>query len=251
MSKLPTICVFDTHEQLANETVGIWADIALRSVMRKEAFYVALSGGRTPTTFLHRLTTYPLPLPWDQTHIFFVDERYVPHEDTRSNYRVIYDHLIQRIPISSKHVHPVPTHLSSPVEAARRYEYNLRDVFGVPKPEIPAFDLIILGLGADGHTASLFPGSTALTERTHLAVPVTAGRSPAQRITLTLPVLNSAENVIVLAQGSDKAHIVKLLLQDKHCILPAAKVKPSNGNLLYLFDQAAASLRGSPSPVTN
>lgn len=202
---------------------------------------VALPGGNTPRA-LYRLlgSAYRDALPWKAVHIFWGDERYVPADDPRSNYRTAKDEWLDHIAIPPQNVHPMPTDLADIDEAARLYEATLRAHFPGPWPR---FDLILLGLGADGHTASLFPSSAALEERNRWVVPVRAPVEPSARLTVTLPVVNRAAAVWFLVSGADKAKVLRKLLEGRVGEdLPAAQVRPERGELILWVDSAAAAL---------
>ncbi|MDR7416434.1 MAG: 6-phosphogluconolactonase [Armatimonadota bacterium] len=198
---------------------------------------VALAGGRTPRPVYERLAADPR-IPWPQVVVFWGDERYVPPDDPRSNARMAYEALLGRVPIPPENVYPMPTRFEQPDEAARAYESVLRAAFCDP----PRFDLVLLGMGADGHVASLFPGSPALleTERWVVAVRVTA--DPPVRLTLTLPVINRARRVDVLVTGAEKREAVRRALVEPpdpwSC--PAGGVHPEGGLLVWWVDRAAA-----------
>jgi len=203
---------------------------------------MALAGGSTPLRLYSLLAR--LDLPWRSVHLFWGDERMVPFENPSSNFGAARRAMLSSIDIPKGNVHPVPVD-ASPAEAAGLYESDLRDFFGVGKSSGGAtFDLVILGMGEDGHTASLFPGSDALEERERWAVAVEApeGAGPARRVTLTLPILNSAESALFLVSGREKADALHDVLQmGRHAAsqYPAAMIRPE-GTLLWFADSAAA-----------
>lgn len=208
---------------------------------------VALPGGNTPRA-LYRLlgSAYREALPWQAVHIFWGDERYVPADDPRSNYRMAKEEWLDHIAIPPENVHPMPTHLADIDEAARRYEAILRAHFPMPWP---GFDLVLLGLGPDGHTASLFPGSPALEERSRWVIPVRAPVEPPARLTLTLPVINRAAAVWFLVLGADKEEVLRKTLRGRAGRdLPAAQVRPVDGGLIWWVDAAAAALLAEVEP---
>lgn len=236
---IPIVC--NTVEELALAAVDTWRAIADESITKSGRFAAALSGGTTPIRFYETLCRRADTLPWALTHIFFADERLVPDDLSDSNHGMIRRHLLDCVPIPSENVHTVATEID-PFDAARRYEDELRRVFGVAEPTLPAFDVIMLGIGRDGHVASLFPGSASLDEQTRLAVPVTAPVTPFQRVTLTFPVINHARHVIFLVSGSEKAVMIQQLLETQDERWPATRVKPASGQLFLLMDRAAGSL---------
>jgi 6-phosphogluconolactonase len=221
----------------------------LRLVMRdaiadRGRFTIALSGGRTPAKLYElwaEAERQGVPTAWTCVHLFWGDERYVRKDDALSNYRMTRETLISRVPIPEDHVHPMPgpEDFSTPQGAAEAYEAELRGFFG-SKP--PAFDLQLLGLGVEGHTASLFPGSPALEERKRWVMAVEAPAKPSQRLTLTPVVLNQARNTFFLVCGADKREIVAALRSEpasKPSQYPAGRIRPE-GRVVWFLDQAAA-----------
>lgn len=195
---------------------------------------LALSGGSTPRVLYRCLAEdYRDSLPWARIDIYWSDERYVPHNDPRSNYRTAREMLLDHVPVSPARVHPMPTDLADPDEAARRYEAILP----------PSFDLVLLGLGGDGHTASLFPGSGALDETRRLVVASEAPVEPRVRLTLTFPALNGAEAIFFLVTGADKAPAMRRIAKESPNprVCPAAGVRPLRGTVVWWIDGAAAS----------
>jgi 6-phosphogluconolactonase len=182
---------------------------------------------------------YADQIPWPDVYVFWADERCVPPEDGASNYRLADETLISRVPIPMENVYRVQGELAAEA-AARAYRRALEDFFCGPRVR---FDLVLLGLGSDGHTASLFPGSTALEERERLAVAVEAAYEdrPADRVTLTLSAINSAREVWFLVTGGAKAGIVREVLEERGGDRPAQLIRPVAGELMWLLDAAAAS----------
>ena len=208
-----------------------------------DRFAVALSGGSTPRRLYELLALPPYrdAFPWHRTHVFWGDERFVPKADARSNYRMTYEALLSHVPIPPANVHPIPTEDTTPADAAMGYEKTLKSFYGAAAldPSRPLFDVALLGLGVDGHIASLFPGSRALGERERWVVAVTEG--PAEpRLSLTYPPLESSRRVLFLVEGPEKRAIVERVRRSDD--LPATKLKPV-GTLLWLVDKAAAGQR--------
>lgn len=212
---------------------------AISSVADRGAFYVAVPGGQSPRGMFERLASdaFRDVVPWAKVHIFFTDERCVPPNSTDSNYRMVDEHLLSRIQIPESNVHRFMAELA-PEEAAVRYEDELKRVMG----EDGAFDLIVLGMGQDGHTASLFPHSAALSEQRRLAVENYVPKLDAHRLTLTYPVLNSARQVLVLVMGRDKSGTLHAVLQgDEHIEThPIQGVRPLSGRTLWIVSSDAA-----------
>lgn len=236
----PEIVILPDATALAREAAQRFARVACEAVESRGRFSVALSGGSTPGVLYRMLAEEPYrdQIPWAQAHLFWGDERCVPADDPGSNYRLASETLIERVPIPTDNVHRVWGELE-PNAAARAYERDLYDFFCGPRTR---FDLALLGVGSDGHTASLFPGSAALreTERMALAVEAEYGGRPANRVTLTLPAINSAREIWFLVTGSDKAGIVQAVLEEPDGILPAQRICPTAGALAWLLDAAAA-----------
>jgi 6-phosphogluconolactonase len=199
---------------------------------------LALAGGSTPRCLYELLagSEFRDKIPWSQVHFFWGDERMVPQDHPQSNYRMAQEALLKHVPVLRSNIHPILTQ-ASPEEAAQAYENELRKHFG---RGVPAFDLVLLGLGGDGHTASLFPGAGALEEKQRLAVAHRPGQKGFDRVTLTLPVLNQARRVFFLVAGKDKATALQAAVTGGGQ-LPAQQVAPRNGELVWLVDAAAAS----------
>jgi 6-phosphogluconolactonase len=217
------------------------ADVLLAAANETtDRFTVALSGGSTPRRLYELLARSPYrdAVPWQRTHVLWGDERFVPKADARSNYRMTHEALLSRVPIRPANVHPVPTEDTTPADAALNYERTLNSFYGtdVLDPSRPLFDVTLLGLGVDGHIASLFPGSRALAERERWAVAVNEGTTEA-RISLTYPPLESSRHVLFLVAGAEKQHIFQRVRRGDD--LPATRLRPV-GTLLWLADEAAA-----------
>lgn len=231
--------VFEKIDGMWEFTAERWRDISSHAVKDKGFFAAALSGGKTPVGFYRHLSAVE-GLEWDRTHLFLVDERFVPPENTESNYRMVRETLLDRIPIPSRNVHLMVTEISSLIASAERYEEELRAFFRLSEGGIPEFDLILLGIGEDGHTASLFPGTQALKEKNHLVVPVKLGAARHDRISFTLPVINNSRNVICLASGRRKRAVMRKLRRGYDRTLPASMIKPEKGKLIFVMDREAA-----------
>ncbi len=203
---------------------------------------IAISGGRTPRG-MHRLLSrppYAAGISWDRVHLFWTDERLVSHEHPASNFGAARTDFLQFLPRSPGGLHPVP--VSSDGDAsARRYEEEIRRHFHQRHLDEPVFDLILLGLGADGHTASLFPGSPVLSEQRRWAAAVKGGEPDVERVTLTYPVLNSARRILFLVTGESKAAAVRHVATGAKPLLPAQQVRPRSGRVSWVIDRAAAS----------
>ena len=242
----PDLRVFPDVNELslrAAEAVARTINDAVRSSGRCS---LVLSGGSTPRTLYGLLASrFRAQIPWTHVHVFWGDERYVPPGDAYSNYRMAKDTLLDHVPCPAANVHPMPTHFSDPDAGARNYETTLRRYFS---GESPVFDLVLLGLGPEGHTASLFPGSPALTEPTRWVVSVMAPADPPSRLTLTLPVLNRAANAYFLVTGSNKTRPLRDILTgtaDPN-MCPAAGIRLASGTLIWWVDRDAAAQQLRP-----
>lgn len=235
--------VADTAEALALKALRMSARMANESVRERERFTVAVSGGSTPRPMYRKLSEEPWrsEMPWERTHIFWVDERCVPARDPASNYGASKADFIGRIPVPPGQIHPMPGDLD-PDEGAERYEAGLIRFFGLKPGGVPVFDLMLLGIGRDGHTASLFPGQTSLDEKDRLVISVTGGDPFLPRLTLTYPVINYARHAIFLVSGEGKADIVRAVLEHRDKTLPAQRVRPTHGEVTWLLDRDAASM---------
>jgi 6-phosphogluconolactonase len=231
-----TLIICADYESLCHEAARRFASAA--EATGRRPFRVALSGGGTPRRLYEFLASaeFQRRIPWERVHFFWGDERMVPHDHPQSNYRLARDTLLKHVRIPPKNIHPVPVSLPL-AQAATEYEQELRRHFG-RRWGFPEFDLILLGLGDDGHTASLFSGSPALHEKQRWVAAHQPPHLPG-RITLTLPVLNAARRVFFLVSGDTKATALRVALEASGH-LPAQLVHPKKGELLWLADSAAA-----------
>lgn len=206
-------------------------------------FCVALSGGNTPRGVYSLIAgNAKNSLPWDKVYIFFGDERHVPPNDRESNFRMANEALLSQVPIPGGNIFRIHAELAAET-AAQQYEEQLRTFFRVPVGGWPRFDLIFLGLGDDGHTASLFPGSAALNETERLVVANRVAKFNGFRITFTYPLLNHAAEILFLVSGEAKSGILRDVLKPSGSMsYPAQLVRPTNGRLLWIADKAAAQL---------
>lgn len=239
----PHIEVFDDPAKLADAAADAIVTAAAEAVAARGRFLIALAGGATPRETYAQLAEPPRSeaVPWDHTFAFFGDERCVPPEHPESNYRMAHETLLGKVAIPAAQVFRLRGEVDDVEVAATEYARTLARVFGVRRGQLPRFDLILLGMGVDGHTASLFPGSPVLKEvfRTVAAVHAAAAAIP-ERLTLTFPVLNAAARVVVLVAGAEKAKVVKAVLKDR-APLPAGMVQPTDGRLIWMLDRAAAA----------
>jgi 6-phosphogluconolactonase len=231
----PLIYTLDDLEALSHMAAGIFSEIASECIKRKGNFTVALPGGSTPRVLFELLSERPFRdmIFWPKVEFYWGDERCVPPENNESNYRLAHDALLSKVPVREENVHRIKGE-GGPEDAAHEYEQTIRKSFNVDGS--PVFDLIILGMGADGHTASLFPGSVAIEEKERLCVAVPEKEPP--RVTLTLPVINNAENVTFLVAGKEKKDALSAVLEGKGDY-PAALVRPMHGKVVWVVDREA------------
>jgi 6-phosphogluconolactonase len=237
--------ILDDGEELAYEAADFVAWAGEQAIKSSGTFRLALSGGSTPKALYARLAGPALAerLDWSRAAIFFGDERCVPPDHADSNYRMASDALLKPLKISQDRVFRMKGE-DEPEKAARQYEEQMRKAFNVPAPAWPPFDLILLGLGDDGHTASLFPGTPALTEQKRLVVPNRAPQGITQRLTFTAPLINQAHVVVFLVSGRSKAPALKAVLEDRAADsrkFPAKLIQPEQGRLIWFLDRAAAA----------
>ena len=239
MSAAPELRVFDTPDELA-QRLADW--IVERIGARTGRIALCLSGGKTPQRLYELLGAAPHRdrMPWARTHCFWGDERFVPHDDSRSNFRMARDALLQNVSIPAENVHAVPTDRETPAAAASEYERTLKRFYSADQLDAarPLFDLTLLGLGEDGHIASLFPDSPALAETDKWVAPVT-GQDSVDRVTLTYPALASSAATVFLVAGERKRDAL-FRLRAGDPALPAAHLHPA-GQFLLFADRAAAA----------
>ena len=247
MDAAPEIVIAEDPAALAEAAGHAIVEVAGKAVSTHGRFTVALAGGSTPRATYERLARPPLcdRMPWERTWVFFGDERGVAPDHPDSNYRMASQALLAKVPIPAAQIARIRGEADDPEAAAADYARHVGEVFACKRGELPRFDLILLGMGVDGHTGSLFPGSPVLKEvfRSVAAVHAAAASIP-QRFTFTLPVINAAAHVMFLVAGPEKAKVLKAVLGEPSSALPAAMVRPSNGRLLWLLDRAAAALLG-------
>jgi len=235
MGSEPTVTIVPDPDALADAAARLTVDVAAHAIATRGRFMWALAGGETPRTTYERLALPPFRerVDWRHTWVFFGDERAVPPDDAGSNYRMAHEALLSRVPIPAAQVLRIRGEAEDLEVAAADYARALGEAFGTRRGALPRFDLVLLGLGVDGHTASLFPDSPVVRE-------VFRAVAAVHRLTLTLPVLNAAARVVFLVAGAEKAKVVKAVLGER-ATLPAAMVRPADGELVWLLDRAAAA----------
>jgi 6-phosphogluconolactonase len=229
---------------LAQAAAEEFAARAGSAVRENGRFTVALSGGSTPKSVYSLLAAnYRDRLPWNKMFFFWGDERHVPPDDAESNYRMAHLALLSKAPVPAGNTFRVLAENPDAAQAAESYEQTLRRFFNVRPGSFPRFDLILLGMGSDGHTASLFPETRALQDTSRLVVANWVEKFKTHRITLTLPVLNRAAVVMFLVSGGDKAETLREVLEGSQSpeLFPSKMIHLTNGKLIWLVDRAAAS----------
>src|SRR5947209_10282528 len=231
----------DTHS-LSHEAAQSIVRLANEAIVTRGRFSIALSGGSTPKVLYGLLATEPYlgQINWSSIEIFWSDERCVPPDDAESNYAMANEVLLSKIPIQPRQVHPMPADKANHDTASQEYTLEMQRVFGTDG--IPAFDLIQLGMGPEGHTASLFPHQQSLHEQERLVMPVSVPKPPPLRLTITPPLLNAARHVLFLVTGSEKADAVQAVLEGPYQSeeYPAQIVRPATGEVTWMLDTAAA-----------
>jgi 6-phosphogluconolactonase len=244
MTSSPEIRVLASSQQLFQAAAEQFVNEAMQAVNQRGRFSVALSGGSTPKG-LYTLLAGPLQsqVPWQRTFFFWGDERHVPPDHPDSNYRMVSEAMFSRVAAPRENIFRVPAETPDADLAAREYEETIRHFFQLEPGACPRFDLVLLGMGPDGHTASLFPGSAGLQEKSRLVVANWIEKFKAYRITFTLPVINHAACVIFLIAGENKADALHEVLGTDSAgeKFPAKLIHPANGRLIFYIDRAAAA----------
>lgn len=234
--------IFADDSELCESLAQLWQEIAAAAIADHGAFHVALAGGGTPRQFYQRLARadYRECMPWQDTQVYFGDERCVPQDHADSNYRMAWDAFLSHVPIPLTHIHPLFDPQLSPAENAQRYARLLTEK--LPQAgSTPVFDLVLLGMGEDGHTASLFPNTEILQETAHTVAAQRVDKLDAWRVSLTFPTLNAARYVAVMVAGGAKSEILFRVLKSDTtgCEYPIQCVDPQ-GKLVWFVDRAAA-----------
>lgn len=231
---------------IAKRAAEEFARSANTAAREKGSFSVSLAGGSTPKALYALLVSDALRghLPWDKMQLFFGDERHVKPTHPDSNFRMATESMISKSPLRAEQVHRIKAENLDAEQAAREYEQELRSHFKLADGEAPPFDLVLLGMGNEGHTLSLFPGTKALRDNGRLVMRNWVGKLLAERITLTAPAVNNAAQVIFMAAGADKAPALKAVLEGPYEPeqLPAQLIDPKNGKLLWLVDTTAGGI---------
>jgi 6-phosphogluconolactonase len=240
----PEVRILADGAAIARRVAARLVEIAARAVNQKGSFDLVLSGGSTPKT-LYRLlvgdSALHSQLPWDKMNLFFGDERHVKPSHPDSNFRMATEAMISKVPLKPRQVFRMKGEYPEAEDAAKEYEQDIRTHFRLSDGQFPQFDLVLLGMGGEGHTASLFPGTKALHENRRIAVHNWVGKVLMDRITLTAPAINGAANIIFMVTGAEKAPALAAVLEHVYepDQLPAQLIHPTNGSLLWLVDTAA------------
>jgi 6-phosphogluconolactonase len=251
---LPGVWVCRDAEELARTAARKFVDWAWEAITRDGQFNVALSGGSTPQALFRVLASAEFrgQIDWPRVQLFWGDERAVPPDNPESNYGMARRELLVRVPIPAANVHRMEAEDTNMGRAAHQYETILRRYLPLDEKGLPVFHLIFLGMGTEGHTASLFPGSPLLKETLRWVSTPMVAKLGKRRMTLTLPVLDAARRVVFLVAGREKAAILReVLLGDPKPPLPAQMVQPRNGERIFLLDEAAAALVGGSVPAAS
>lgn len=237
MDKPRDVLIYGGLAELSKNAANFFLELSLKEVSSKGVFTAALSGGHTPLALYNALSSgyYKKSVPWKNVHLFWGDERCVKPDNPQSNYGAAYNALISKVPIPAENIHRMHGE-ADPAEATREYDGELKRFFG---GAAPVFDLVLLGLGADGHTLSIFPSSKAVREKDRLVVENYVEKLGQFRLTMTIPLVNNASNIVFLVSGEDKASVLKEVLEGEGRY-PAEMIRPVNGRLVWMVDKQAA-----------
>lgn len=248
------ILIVSDHNELCHSAAKEFIRIAADSIQTRGIFTVVLSGGSTPAGFYKLLASndYREQISWPNVYFFWGDERCVPPDHKDSNYNMARQVLLDRIPIPPKNIFRMPAEQANHDQASAEYEQIIMTFFPKNTGELPRFDLIFLGMGDDGHTASLFPGTPALFENYRLVTANYIEKLGLYRLTLTVPLINQARNIIFLISGASKATVLKEVLEGEYQPqkLPSQFIQPVDGRLLFIVDRAAADKLINPDRVS-
>jgi 6-phosphogluconolactonase len=249
LSSAAEIRVLTTPQELFAAAAEEVVRLANEAVAERGRFAIALSGGSTPKSLFNLLATNArTTLPWDRMYFFWSDERHVPPTDPDSNYGMASEAMLSKVPVAPANIYRIPAEDADAAAAAAAYEAAIKKFFELQPGQFPRFDLILLGMGPDGHTASLFPGTNGLQEKSRLVVANWVEKLKTHRLTFTLPVINAARCVSFLVSGTDKATVLRSVLEENVAgdPYPAKLVQPTDGKLIWFLDRAAASGLSQP-----
>jgi 6-phosphogluconolactonase len=245
-SSKPAIQIVADVEAISRKAAEVIMGLMAETLNTKTHFSIALSGGSTPKSLFTLLAddvSLRTQVDWDKVHFFWGDERHVPPDHPDSNFRMAYEAMLSKVPVQETNIHRVRAEEQDASKAAEEYEDELRTFFNLKPGELPRFDCVLLGMGPDGHTASLFPGTEALREQKRLVVSNWVEKFRTHRITLTAPAINNADCIIFLVSGEEKAEVLREVLEgEKNTeLFPSQLIKPSHGKLLWLVAQSATT----------
>ena len=240
--KIKIVADVDAMSRAAAETI---VEHVSESLQTRDVYSIALSGGSTPKHLFALLANDAAlrdQIPWDRLHFFWGDERHVPPSHPDSNYLMAYNALLSKVPIPTTNIHRIRAEEPVAANAAEAYEQEIRRFFKIEAGKLPRFNCVLLGMGPDGHTASLFPGTAALEETKRLVIANWVEKFQSYRLTMTLPVINNAERIIFLVSGEEKADTLKAVLEGdiESKRYPAQLIQPTDGVLIWFLDQSAA-----------
>jgi 6-phosphogluconolactonase len=232
--------IFKNASELHLNAAGYICASIRHFINRRGRCTMVLSGGNTPKMLYDEINNnYKNSVEWDKVYFFWGDERCVPPSSEESNYKMAYEHLLSKLPVVKENIFRIQGE-KHPVEAAALYEEAIKIFFD--NNSLPSFDIMLLGIGTDGHTASLFPGTKALDIKDKIAVPVYAEEMKSWRITMTFPVINHSNNIIIIAEGKKKSEIINKVFNDKKAALPVQGINAHNGQLTWFIDKEAAGI---------
>lgn len=237
------VSVFENYQELVNATAELFIKLGNEAIKERGKYVVSLSGGNSPKGFYSRLAEKEVAarLDWSKVIVFFGDERTVPYTSDESNQRMITEHLLSKVPLSRENVFALSDPDMDPKATAIDYERQMHEFFKLSGDELPQFDFMLLGLGDDGHTASLFPGSPALAETQRWFIENKVEKLNTVRLTTTYPVINNSRNIIFLANGKSKAGVLKEVLTGPEGKYPSQNVKAESGKMYWYLDREIAS----------
>lgn len=234
------------EDSLYESAISYWVGKCEESINEKGSFMVVFSGGNTPLPFYSTLALqqFEYRIPWDKVYIFFSDERVVPIEHINSNFRMVYDSLFKHIPIPKNNIYPMYPYEGELYEVSQEYSRKIDVILDKNDDGLPTFDLMMLGFGDDGHTASLFPGTDAVIEKKKWVCPVFVSKLNSWRLTMTLPVLNNSKNIMFLARGEKKSYILSDVYHEKKShMYPVTNITANNGVHWFLDSSAASEIK--------
>jgi 6-phosphogluconolactonase len=245
-SSKPAIQIVADVEAISRKAAEVIMGLMAETLNTKTHFSIALSGGSTPKSLFTLLAddvSLRTQVDWDKVHFFWGDERHIPPDHPDSNFRMANEVMLSKVEVPAENIHRVRAEEQDASKAAEEYEDELRTFFNLKPGELPRFDCVLLGMGPDGHTASLFPGTEALREQKRLVVSNWVEKFRTHRITLTAPAINNADCIIFLVSGEEKAEVLREVLEgEKNTeLFPSQLIKPSHGKLLWLVAQSATT----------